>query len=122
MVDGFIRTAVSVAFSGVVSLAAFTLPTSAMAAPSGAPHVAVRYADLDLTSEAGARALHTRIDRATSEVCGEADSRDFTGMREIRECRRVAMQDAAAQVDLVLAQARGGQVYAANDTAIRALR
>jgi UrcA family protein len=38
---------------------------------SGAPQVVVRYSDLDLSREAGVRALYARLQRASDEVCGQ---------------------------------------------------
>ena len=122
MVNGFIRTAVSVAFSGAISVAAFALPFAAMAAPSSGQSVAVRYADLDLTSNVGAQTLQTRIDRAAHAVCGSADIRDLPAMSDVQQCRQVALSGAAPQVEVAIAQARTGRAYAANDVRVSALR
>ena len=122
MVNGFIRTAVSLAFSGAVSVAAVALPTTAMAAPWGGQSVAVRYADLDLTSDVGAQTLQTRISRAARAVCGSADIRDLPAMGDVQHCRQVALSGAAPQVEVAIAQARNGRAYAANDVKVSALR
>ncbi len=122
MVNRFIRKAVSVAFSGAVSVAAFALPFAAMAAPSGGQSVAVRYTDLNLASDAGTRTLQARIDRAARAVCGSADIRDLSAMSEIQNCRQVALNSAAPQVEVAIAQARNGRAFAANDVKVSPLR
>ncbi len=123
MVNGFIRTAVSVAYSGAVSVAAFVLPFAAMAAPvADGQSVAVRYSDLDLTTNAGTQALQTRIDHAARAVCGSADVRDLLGMHEVQHCRQVALSSAAPQVEVAIAQARNGRAFAANDVKVSPIR
>lgn len=121
MVNGIIRTAVSVAFSGAVSVAAVALPTAAMAAPSGEQSVLVRYADLDLASDTGAHMLQARIERAAHAVCGSADIHDLAAMSDLHNCRRGALSSAAPQVEVAIAQARNGRAYAANDVRVSAL-
>lgn len=122
MVNGIFRTAVSVAFSGAISVAAFALPTTAMAAPADGQHGVVRYADLDLTSDTGAHMLQTRIDRAARAVCGSADIRDLPAMSDVARCRQVAVSGATPQAEIAIAQARTGRAYAANDVRVSALR
>ncbi len=125
MVNGIIRAAVSVAFSGAFSLAAFAVPAAAIAGTPDGLSVAVHYNDLDLTSDAGAQALQTRINRAARVVCGSADTRDLRMISEIQQCRQVALNSAAPQVEVAIAQARSGRAYAADankDVRVAALR
>jgi len=62
-----------------------------IAAPASATgqerSVTVRYADLDLSSPAGKRALDRRIARATETVCGSYAGAGDQEAREIQECR-----------------------------------
>ncbi len=118
MVNGHIRTAVSVAFS----LVAFGVPAAAIAGTPDGLSVAVHYSDLDLTTDTGTQALQARIDRAARAVCGSADLRDLRGMSEVQQCRAVALNSAAPQVEVVIAQARSGRAYASNDVRVAALR
>ncbi len=118
MVNRFVRKAVSVAFS----VAAFALPFTAMAAPPEGQSVAVRYGDLDLTTNVGTQTLQTRIHRAARVVCGSADIRDLLGMSDVQHCRQVALSGAAPQVEVAIAQARNGQAFAANDVKVSPIR
>ena len=122
MVNGFIRTAASVAYSGAVSVAAFVLPFAAMAAPPDGQSVVVRYSDLDLTTNVGTQMLQTRINHAARAVCGDADTRDLLGMHEVQHCRKVALGSAAPQVEVAIAQARNGRAFAANDVKVSPIR
>lgn len=123
MVNAFIRTAVSVAYSGAVSVAAFVLPFAAMAAPvADGQSVAVRYSDLDLTTNVGTHTLQTRINHAARTVCGNADIRDLLGMADVQHCRQVALNSAAPQVEVAIAQARTGRAFAANDVRVSPIR
>ena len=122
MVNGYLRTAVSVAFSGAVSLAAFAFPATAMAGTPDGLSAAVHYGDLDLTSAAGARELQGRVDRAARAVCGTADIRDLGAVAQRDACRQVALASAAPQVEVAIAQAHNGKAYASNDVRVAVLR
>jgi len=83
----------------------------------------VRFGDLDLSTDAGAAALHSRIEYAATAVCGGgADQRDLTQVRVVNACREVAMASAEPQVQLALANARNGRQLAANDMKVTARR
>ncbi len=87
----------------------------AVAAPE-MPQRLVHFSDLDLTTPAGARALHSRVLRAAREVCGGVDLRDLDPMREaFTACREAAQASATAQVQLALAKAQKGRALARND-------
>jgi UrcA family protein len=60
--------------------------------------VAVRYADLDLNREAGARTLYQRLRNAARDVCGTANPRDLPGRAAVRECRSAALTDAVTRL------------------------
>jgi len=84
------------------------------AAPLDRTSLVVRYADLDLRSEAGVAALEHRIGKAADKVCGPVDSRSLaeSGLRDA--CRAKAIADASPQVDSVVAMARATTRYAMN--------
>jgi UrcA family protein len=110
MATKFIRIATSLALSGGLLAG----PALARPAADGAS-TSVRFADLDLTTDAGAAALHSRVARAATAVCGDADQRDLAAASRMMACRGVAMASAAPQVELALNAARNGRAYAAND-------
>ena len=57
----------------------------------------VRTADLDLTSQAGRRALEARLSHAARDVCGTASDVDLEGKNKVRACRDAVLADARAQ-------------------------
>jgi len=83
-------------------LAALAL-ASAVAAPAAAEEtsVAVTYADLDLTSPAGAKALEERIDTAVEAVCEKPAMRELKAMVAWEECKADALAGAMEQLSLV---------------------
>ncbi len=90
-------------FAATLAIAA-TIGTFAM---SGAAHAAaadeaigVRFADLDLTSQAGQRTLDRRIDKAARQVCGIDDVVTGTRVRsrEAQTCFDQAVRSTRASV------------------------
>ncbi len=81
---------------GAASAGAATTDTAASAADE--PSVVVRYGDLDLTSEAGARKLYHRLVVAARQVCPDGSSRDLSVLREVGACRNQAIVKAARQI------------------------
>ncbi len=71
---------------------------AADAEPDGAPSVAVNYADLDLTTERGAKALYARIAAAAQTVCPRADIADLIRYAKSRACQRHAIAQAVQRV------------------------
>lgn len=87
--------------------------TSAQAgdAPAGRPAVAVRYDDLNLATDAGARMLYTRLRHAAARVCPGVHDRDMGRASRARACRDSAVAAAVARVaspPLAALHARGG--------------
>jgi UrcA family protein len=103
-----------------LALAAALVSAPAFAAPAAdGMSATVRFADLDLATDAGAATLHARIRYAARAVCGgDADQRDLTAMRFQQACRQVAMASAEPQAQLALAAARNGRQMAANDVKV----
>ena len=90
---------ISIAIGAGLIVAGFASPTSAQRSQANiVAHVHVPHGDLDLTSEAGAKAMLARIDEAASKACG---GKPVTGMamdqvgqakkREYRRCKAAAM-------------------------------
>lgn len=86
----------------VISLVAIALasaPTLAMRPESTSR--SVRYADLDLSSRAGIKALHRRIAAAVEAVCGSYEGTDTAAAaeeyRQITRCRATALADLGKQ-------------------------
>jgi UrcA family protein len=80
------------------AIAAATLATPALARNPGAKTVAVRTADLDLSSPAGRAALHRRIASATETVCGSYGSANRDEADEISRCRVKVRDQVTTQV------------------------
>ena len=66
----------------------------------------VSFTELDLTSEAGVRALDRRIGAAARQACGIPSSADPDGLRDNKACRADAIRSAAEQRDRAIAAAR----------------
>ena len=81
--------------------AAFGALSSASAATSDSsvPSVTVRYADLNLSTEAGAKALYQRIAYAAKQVCPVADIRDLSRLVIARACQQAAIEGAVSSVN-----------------------
>ncbi len=58
----------------------------------------VRYDDLDLTTEAGARTLYQRIVTGARRVCPDDQSRSSKLARAVRQCREAAIDGAISQI------------------------
>ena len=85
----------------------------AIAAPVAAEPitVAVPYSDLDLTREAGRKALDARLERAVRKACGgSAPVRDLAEMAVWRTCIADARVSYQAQVQLALEAANARRV------------
>jgi UrcA family protein len=95
-------------WKGVVALAcaAFVAAgTAAAEAPHGAAAhldrqtVAVRVDDLNLSSDAGAHAMYSRLREATRRVCGTPE-RDLRRAAAVRDCRARALADAVTSANV----------------------
>lgn len=72
---------------------------STYAAENGGNRIAVRYGDLNLTHEEGARTLLTRLDHASTHVCGGRPAiADLRAWASYEACRKEAMDRAVALV------------------------
>ena len=80
------------------ALAVFSL--AAIATPASAEYqtVEVRFADLDLTNDAGIAALHGRINAAIKQICGRPEVRDVRDGADHRRCVREAQASATVEL------------------------
>lgn len=86
----------------VTCVAALTL-SGLVSAPVAAEEVSVSvpYADLNLTSPAGAKALGKRIDAAILDVCQQPNIRDLKATAAWEECRGSARAGAIEQLSIL---------------------
>ena len=85
---------------------AATLGTAATARASDAARpgmvrtqVVVDYADLDLDSVAGNKALYARLSQAAARACGpEPESKDLRGRSDFRQCQEKALAKAVDRI------------------------
>jgi UrcA family protein len=102
----------SILGASIVSIAALGLgaPALAQSADAGAPRsVAVRYADLDLASRAGAAEVFARIRSAARAVCGEADIRLLERQAQAARCRSETTASAVEALHAPLVASMAGQ-------------
>jgi UrcA family protein len=107
--------------AGVMFIAAGMATGSAATAEAAPPagmetrSVPVRYADLDLSREAGVRALYDRLRSAASRACGTFDNRDLAGRKYWQSCRDAALADAVGRLGnervAALHQANQGRAF-----------
>ena len=100
-----------------IALASFAITTAvikaapALAEPAPAQNISiVRTADLDLSTDAGRRALDQRLAIAAREVCGTASDADLTGKNEARRCRANVLAEARAKGESLAAIRSDGQI------------
>lgn len=93
----------------LTALAAIALAAvPAAAQPAASSQIVVSYADLDLSTERGARTLDRRIRTAVEIACGATSDADPAGKNDARQCRVETLALARAQRDVALASAPGG--------------
>lgn len=88
------------------AVALFVVPASAQPAHADMKTQAISYADLDLGTEAGVKALDQRIRAAVKAACGIASDADLEGQNELRRCRAEATARAELQRSQAMASAR----------------
>ena len=71
--------------------------------PDDAQVVNVGFADLNLASTSGQRALHYRIGSAVQSLCDQPGTRDLGAVMESKRCSTLAWQSASAQIDQAVA-------------------
>lgn len=81
-----------------IFLMAAATPQLAAAAPA-VSHKAIRVSDLDLETDAGARAMLRRIRQAAFDVCGSPSGHSGADLDAIDRCQRDAVTRAVARLD-----------------------
>ena len=74
------------AIFGTLSSASAATPDNSVAS------ITVRYADLNLSTEAGAQALYHRVAYAAKQVCPAEDIRDLSRLGIARACQQAAIE------------------------------
>jgi UrcA family protein len=82
----------------IAAALAACLAVAGVANAESAPAVRVSYADLNLSTPQGSRALYTRIVSAANEVCQADDIRDLQAMAARNSCRAAAIAQAVREV------------------------
>ena len=90
--------------------ATMTILAGSPALAETGPDMVVRYADLDLSTEAGQRTLETRIDAAAKKYCGMGEQRTGTrlGSSKAKVCYREAKRLANQQFAAIISDERRG--------------
>ena len=112
MFKTYARKAIFVSLSAAAAFLNVAVAAPAQAADYDGRSIAVRYADLDLTTTVGAARLERRIAYAAKIVCGPADMRALDQAMQVRACRTGAIASAEPQVKLILALADRGTRFA----------
>jgi UrcA family protein len=87
-----VKAALAAGVVGFMTLGA--AGTQAAVAQSVGPDVHVRYADLDITTAAGAEKLYERIQQAAALVCPQADARWLAQYVTVVRCRNTVVAHA----------------------------
>ncbi len=102
-----IRTIVAV---GAILAASFGARAASAQSDDGPRSVAVRYADLDLRNQDGAREMVDRIGDAAARACGEdPEGRLLDRQALYNHCKREAVARAVNQLDAPVVTAMAGQ-------------
>ncbi len=76
------------------------LSTASAATPDAdVPMATVRYGDLNLSTDAGAKTLYARISTAARQVCPSVESRDLSHLSAAHACQRAAIDRAVHSVN-----------------------
>jgi UrcA family protein len=79
-------------------ITATALVFASFAGTARAETVKVSYADLDLSNQAGVKALNRRVAAAITKVCGEVDPKNLSEGGYITKCRAAAKMSTAQQI------------------------
>ena len=88
--------------------ASITVSSACFAQPNGQARLLVQYDDLDLSTPAGVKALHRRIEVAANRVCPDV-SGPSPGVQVDLGCKADALASARAQVPSAVAQQKFGK-------------
>ncbi len=85
-------------FQTVLAAGALIVAVTTAARAADLPQVHVRYADINVSSPAGAAVLYQRIRVAASQVCGTPDQRDLARLEQAKVCTDQAIASAVTAV------------------------
>jgi len=85
-------------FQAVLAAGTLILAVSTAAHAAEIPQVHVKYADLNVSSPAGAAVLYQRIRVAATQVCGTPDQRDLSRLEQAKVCTNKAIANAVTAV------------------------
>ncbi len=85
-------------FQTVLAAGTLMLAVSTAAHAAQIPQVHVKYADLNVSSPAGAAVLYQRIRVAANQVCGTPDQRDLSRLQQAKTCTDKAIANAVTAV------------------------
>jgi UrcA family protein len=88
----------ALAFAAMTQVAGSAVASPADDTLGASPRVVVSYSDLDLGTDAGAKALRSRLDAAIDRVEGSADLRDLDAQAARQKAHAKAMQMADAVI------------------------
>ncbi|WP_164118968.1 UrcA family protein [Sphingorhabdus sp. Alg239-R122] len=100
------------------ALAIMSASAPAMAGAQETRSVEVRYDDLNLASEAGAKRLQGRIKAAARTVCSPMPSRALADQLDYKKCFSQAVSGGSKAAVTILAKAKSGQEFASRDLRI----
>jgi UrcA family protein len=104
-------SAASILAAGFIALSAAATVVPAQAAEPAQSHTKiVRYGDLNLDSEQGAKVLYARIRGAAENVCSSLDGRNLTEKTLWQGCFNKAVASAVVQVNKVRVTALHNQI------------
>ena len=92
-----LRTLIAAAIFGAVA-SGFSVASVATDSIE-APHVVVKYGDLDVSNPQGAAALYRRIHSAAERVCPRLESHDLASAARSNACIHKAITDAVTAVN-----------------------
>jgi UrcA family protein len=85
-------------FQAVLTAGTLIVAVSTAAHAAQIPQVHVKYADLNVSSPAGAAVLYQRIRVAATQVCGTPDQRDLSRLVQAKTCTDKAIANAVTAV------------------------
>lgn len=104
-------SAASILAAGLIALSGAATAVPAQAAEPAQSHTQiVRYGDLNLDSNQGAKVLYTRIRGAAGNVCSSLDGRNLTEKTLWQGCFDKAVASAVAQVNKARVTALHNQI------------
>ena len=97
-----------------LATAAALIASPATAGPAEQLNVTVVHtADIDLSTDAGRRALDQRLTTAAHELCDTASAVDLKALNAESDCRAAVIAAARAKANSIMAENRGGTIVVA---------